>query len=374
LNVVFFTYRYWPAIGGVEKYVHELGKSLVGMGHRVAVVTGAHEPGLPRRETKDGLDIHRYPAYRSRVRCWLALQRLRPVFEAADVVHISDVLMVEYYHAMVAWTVRRRPIFLTRHGMSCRCPVPVEEKQRALRASRLVDGTIDDGNFIARWLGVPGDTVLDQGLRPSAADIEQTPEPAVDAAVFVGRLEWDSAVTKFIEAVAVLRRDYGIELPLEVYGDGSLRAELDQRVRRDNLPVRLHGFVEGAQDRYADAKFAFASGRLAIQEAMVRRRLVITTYVNDLRRDYVSGEPFSPYLEVGATPEAIADRVAHFIANPADRARRVQEAYDHVCTLSWDRTARGYLDLWGRSSKPIEHAPNWFERASLALRLASEWR
>ena len=135
MHIVFFVTRYWPAVGGVEKYIPELGKALVAMGHRVTVVAGAHEPGLADQEMHDGIDVIRFPAYRSRLRCWFHLMRHRGLFQEADVVHISDVLMVEYFQAMIGWTMPRRPLFLTRHGLSYRCPVPAEEQRRARRAA-----------------------------------------------------------------------------------------------------------------------------------------------------------------------------------------------------------------------------------------------
>lgn len=346
MNIVFFVTRYWPAVGGVEKYIRQLGRALVGMGHRVTVVAGAHQSGLPKRETHDGIEVFRYPAYRSRLRCWFCLMRWRRLFIEADVVHISDVLMVEYYYSMIAWTIPRRPLFLTRHGLSYRCPVPVSEKRRAAHVARLVDGTIDDGRFIAKWLGVPGDTVLEQGLWPPADKIEHLPEPPSNTAVFVGRLEWDTGITNYLDALVVLKRTYGISFSLDVYGGGSLEAQLRERARRDELPVTFHGFVENAQKHLADGCFAFVSGRLAIQEAMAGRRLVVATYVNELKHDYVCQEPFSPYLIASGTAGDIAEGVAYFVRHPDERARLIERAYQHAKTLTWTRTAQGYLHLW----------------------------
>ena len=374
VHIVFFVTRCWPAVGGVEKYIPELGRSLVAVGHRVTVVAGAHQAGLPVRETYGGMEIIRYPAYRSRLRCWFHLLSLRRLFMDADVVHISDVLMVEYFHAMIGWTMPRRPLFLTRHGLSFRCPVPSQEKRRAARAAKWVDGTIDDGEFIAGWLGVSSDVAIEQGLRPSADEIEQIPEPPPDRAVYVGRLEWDTGIPTYIDAIAVLHRKHGLKVSLEVYGGGSLEAKLRERVERDRLPVKFHGFVENAQVHLADGCFAFVAGRLAIQEAMARRRLVIATYVNDLKRDYVSKEPFSPYLLMAGSAEEVADRVAEYARDAQARARLVARAFEHARTLTWQRTAQGYLNLWRTKRAHASASRGWLERATLALRLGVKLR
>jgi glycosyltransferase involved in cell wall biosynthesis len=369
MKIVFLTTRFWPAIGGVEKYILELGRSLVGMSHDVTVVTGAHEPGLATRERVDGMTIHRFPAYRSRLRCWYHLARLRDVFGSADVIHISDVLMVEYFYALVGWMIRRKPVFMTRHGLSYRCPVPDTERRRAIRAVKLVDGVVDDGFFIAKWLQVPGDVVISQGLQPTAAEVVQTAESRSCRAVFVGRLEEDTCLAHYIDAIGILNRERNIPIELDVYGSGGQEADLRERVRRDRLPVTFHGWTADAQERLSDGRYAFVSGRLAMQEAMARKRLVVATFSNALRRDYVTQEPFSPYLEVGASGAEIAAIIERYEADDEARRELVSRAYGHACTLNWDATAGEYIRLWATAGMRNATATSWWDRFSLARRL-----
>ncbi|NOS99187.1 MAG: glycosyltransferase family 4 protein [Phycisphaerales bacterium] len=374
MHVVFLTYRYWPAVGGVEKYVSELGRALVSMGHRVSVVTGAHAAGLPPRESRDGIQIRRLPAYRSALRCRFHLLRLRQLFAEADVVQISDVLMAEQYFTTVGWLLPRRPVFLTRHGLSYQCPVPEREKRRAGRVASLVDGVVDDGHFIAKWLQVCPGTVLDQGLSPPADEIHQRREPSPDCAVFVGRLDCDTGIRHYIDAVELLGRNHGLTMDLDVYGDGPLKCELQRRTTASALPVTFHGWVENAQDRFADGCFAFASGRLAIQEAMARRRLVVATWANALKRDYVLEEAFSPFLVGAGSPADIAAAVAHHVAHADHRSALVDGAYEYVRRLTWNRTADGFLSVWRErlSSRPV--ARSWLNRARLAAELVGDFK
>ena len=46
MRVVFLKHRYWPAVGGVEKYKNRLFRAQQEIGHRVLGVTGAHTHGL----------------------------------------------------------------------------------------------------------------------------------------------------------------------------------------------------------------------------------------------------------------------------------------------------------------------------------------
>lgn len=374
MRITFVTQRYWPAVGGVEKYIHRLIQALQSMGHHVCVVTGAHDPQLPDRDVHEGVEIYRFPARRSPLRCWWRLLRYQPVFRDADVIHVSDTVMLEYFYRMAAWLLPHKPLFLTRHGMSYIHPVPALEKQRARRTLQLVDGVIHDGCFIEKWLGVPADCVPDQGLYPEADALTPVPEPPTNSAVFVGRLDADSGIRIYVEAVRALRAQHGLELSLDVYGDGLLRPELEAQAQHESLPIRFHGWQADAQERIVDGRFAFVAGRMAMQEAMARRRLVVAAYVDPLKRDYVCGEPFSPYLLAGGDPETIAALTARYARDHAARAALVERAYTHACTLSWRRTASEYLKLWQTAPRRKSRMSSLRERTSLAWTLRREAR
>jgi len=350
MKVLFFVHRSWPSVGGVEKYILELGRSLTTMGHDVSVVAGAHAADLPEHERVDGIGVHRFPTLRSPLRCRYWLWRHRDLFDAADVIHVSNTHMLEYLWRMLGRQLDRRKTFLTRHGMSCVFPVPEADKERARRSLDLVAGVVHDGEFIAKWLGVEPDICPNQGLYPKADELVSVPEPSPESAVFIGRLEPDSGIRIYIDAVRELTRRHRRTFRMEVYGDGSLMPALRAEAAREALPIQFHGRTANAQDRIVDACFAFIDGRMAIQEAMARRRLVLAGYVDPLKRDYVCGEPFSPYLFAEGDGPALAERVIHYSDHPQERAALIDRAYQHARTLSWGRTAAAYLDLWHRRS------------------------
>ena len=346
MKIVFFVYRYWPSVGGVEKYVHELGKALYEMGHTVDVVAGTTTDGLAAHETYEGIRIHRFPAHRSPLRSRFWLLRHLHLFARADVVHVSNTHMLEYLWRMLGGLIDQRKVFLTRHGMSYDYPVPVTNTLRAKRSLHLAAGVIHDGRFIEKWLGVPPDRCPDQGLTPEASALPYVPEPPPDSAVFVGRIEQDSGIEIYIDAVRRLTQDAGISFRLDVYGGGTHLPAMRRMADDQNLPIRFHGRVANAQKFITDACFAFIDGRMAIQEAMARRRLVLAGYPNPLKRDYVAGEAFGPYLVPVGSGAELTDRVLHYISHPDERAELVRRAYDHACTLRWSRTAEAYLSLW----------------------------
>jgi glycosyltransferase involved in cell wall biosynthesis len=365
MKIVFVTYRYWPAVGGVEKYMHRLSRALIAKGHQVDLVCAAHKDGLPANEIHEGVRVHRFPAHRSPMRCWFDLMLKRSLFCDADVIHISDTLVLEYFYRMLAWTMPNKPLFLTRHGMSYQYPVPEKEKARARRTLDLVDGIVHDGEFIEPMLGVKPDCVPNQGLYPEAADLAAIAEPLPDSATFVGRLEADSAIEIYVEAIHVLRRVHNLIIRLNVYGDGTLRAKLQRQAEENDLPITFHGWQPDAQERITDGCFAFIAGRMAIQESMARRRLVVAAYPDPLKDLYVNGEPFSPWLVSGGDAETIARHVAHYATHDDERRSLVGGGYKHACTLSWSKTADEYLKLW-------EQAPrrqNRLEQSTFASRI-----
>lgn len=374
MRVILYTRRHAPSVGGVEKYIQRLAQALIRLGHDPLIITGAHQDGLPPRELVDGVAVHRFPAHRSQIRAWMHLMRMAPLFRQADVVHVSDTAMLEYYYRMIAWRFPNKPLFLTRHGMSYIHPVPQFEKVRAQRTLGWVDGVVHDGLFIEKWLGVRPDIAPDQGLWPEAGDIKQIPEPAPDSAVFVGRLNQDSGIWIYLKAAAILKQCHNMTLSLDVYGDGDQRDALERFAVDNALVVTFHGWRPDAQERITDGAFAFIDGRMAIQEAMARKRLVIAAYVDPLKRDYVLGEPFSPYLVAGGDPETIANHVLHFSRDHDARRKLVEQAFAHAQTLSWRKTALAYCNLWRTAPRRRQRRQSLLGRLMLARSLARERR
>jgi len=374
MRVILFTRRHAPSVGGVEKYIQRLAQALIRLGHDPLIITGAHKEGLPPRELVDGVPVHRFPAHRSPIRAWLHLMRMAPLFRQADVVHVSDTAMLEYYYRMIAWRFPNKPLFLTRHGMSYIHPVPQGEKDRARRTLGWVDGVIHDGLFIEKWLGVKPDIVPDQGLWPEADDIQQVPEPSPDSAVFVGRLNKDSGIGIYLNAAAILKKCHNMTLKLDIYGDGDQRELLEAFARDNAVAATFHGWRPDAQEHITDGAFAFIDGRMAIQEAMARKRLVIAAYVDPLKRDYVLGEPFSPHLVAGGDAETIANHVLHFSRDHDARRTLVEKAFAHARTLSWRKTALAYCDLWRTAPRRQQRRQWLISRMMLARSLARERR
>lgn len=346
MKIVLLAHRFWPCVGGVENYVGGLARALIGRGHDVAVVAGATQEGLRERDSLQGVPVLRFPAQRSPLRCRLWFLREREVFRTADVVQVSNTHVLEHFRRMTRPWLDWSNVFLTRHGMSGRFPVPQSDIDRARRAQQWVCGVAHDGQFISRWLGVPADICPDPGLEPAADELPRTAPAPMMTATFVGRLEPDTGIATYLDAVHILRDAHGRELSLRVVGDGSMRAELEDRARRDRLPVEFLGRRDDAADQLLRSQFALVDGRMAILEAFARHRVVLSAYGNEWKKDYLTGERFSPFLAAFPDGAALAREIARLADEPGECDRRAAAAFEFARGLSWDRCAACFEGMW----------------------------
>ncbi len=76
-RVLLVTDAFAPMIGGADRAVQSVATELAARGHAVAVAT-AWQPGLPARETRDGIPVHRLRDLTSRVP-WISADPYRHV-------------------------------------------------------------------------------------------------------------------------------------------------------------------------------------------------------------------------------------------------------------------------------------------------------
>jgi glycosyltransferase involved in cell wall biosynthesis len=129
--------------------------------------------------------------------------------------------------------------------------------------------------------------VVHCGLETAFHDVAPIPLPTAPHFVCVGRLWADKGQLLLIEAVHRLSQK-GIKFELVLAGDGEMRAELEELIRRYGLTdqVRITGWISSDQVREeilasrAMVMPTFAEGLpVVIMEAMALRRPVLTTYV-----------------------------------------------------------------------------------------------
>lgn len=150
--------------------------------------------------------------------------------------------------------------------------------------------------------------------------------------VAAANLERWKGVDLLVEAVA------GLDVRLEVYGDGADRARLEALARRLGADVRFHGRVPDVRDRLADADLFVLPSRaenlpISVLEAMAAALPVVATRVGgvpELVEDWITGRVVEP-----DDPAALAAAIEEVLGNEPDRvamgragAARVAERFD----------------------------------------------
>ena len=60
LKIAFLTEFFYPHIGGCERRFMEIGRRLATKGHEIHVFTIQYDQCLPKEETINGINVHRY--------------------------------------------------------------------------------------------------------------------------------------------------------------------------------------------------------------------------------------------------------------------------------------------------------------------------
>ncbi len=107
--------RFYPAVGGVEKYTHSLSKELIKLGHKVKVVC-ADDPVSDKREI-DGIIIKRVRSIgkiaNTNITPFLFIELLKEDF---DIVHTHIPTPWSADFSMLVSIFKRKPLILTYHN------------------------------------------------------------------------------------------------------------------------------------------------------------------------------------------------------------------------------------------------------------------
>lgn len=321
MKVLQVTPRYPPRTGGVETHVKEISEGLVRRGHEVTVVTADARPDVPRRETRNGVAIHRCRGVAPGGAFHVAPGVFRRVVvegTSADVVHAHN------YHSLpmlfVTLAVTDQSLVLTPHyhgqsesSIRNALLTPYQRVWRWMlrRADRVTAVSDWEADRLASTFGVSPIVV------PNGVDIERfrnaTPEIRDGPYLLsVGRLEEYKGVQYAVMALSYLPTH-----ELLVAGTGPYEDELRRIAAKCGVKERVHflGFVpdERLPQLYAGAEVSLhlsdieAYG-LTVAEALASGTPCVVSVKNGLahwtdREDVVGVEAF----ESNRIAEAISD-------------------------------------------------------------------
>lgn len=347
MRIVMLTEHFSPHIGGVEKHVLNLCGELARKGHTVSVLTRRYHPALAVEEFLGPLRVLRFPspqAARARRGAeWAGLLRYLPLLLEADVVHVHDHTPFLRWYLPFRILLARKPVYVTFHGYEGSVPPALRDRIGHKCVERLTRGNICVGSYLEKWYGTRSNAITYGAVR---APVEVA-SPVGRNIVFIGRLEPDTGIMTYLEAMPMIQQLWKHPLKLIVCGEGSLREHVIEFANNHSLDVEVLGAVPDPTHWIRQSRYVFVSGYLGILEAMICRRIVFAVYDNPLKRDYLCMMPGAENrLILSGSPEELA-RGFRDVSENSDRERSlIEQAYAFACEQTWERLAETYLDLY----------------------------
>lgn len=334
-RVLMLASSYLPRLGGVERHVYSVTRELIRRGVEVRIATPRWQSDWAPLEMVDGVEVTRLSLEGKTGR-----KELRPLVAWANVVHSHDAYPFLKYYLPFLLTHRRLPAFVTFHGYE-RYPIPLEAKVLRRVVLWLTRGAICAGAFIPKWYKVRCEYITHGGVDAPA----QRP-PLGEGAVFVGRLERDTGFLDYLEAFRLLKTEHNVVLPLDVCGEGGLKAQGEAFAQAHGLTVRFHGRVSDPIAYLARARFACVSGLLAILEAMASGAIVLALYDTPLKEDYLRLFPGAQHIIIVRSPAELAVEAVSLLQSPERAEKMAAEAFEFAQGQTWQRVADLYEKLW----------------------------
>ncbi|MGW5049333.1 glycosyltransferase family 4 protein [Streptomyces griseoluteus] len=349
---------------GSSAHVRSLAQGLVARGVRVTVCAPAEAD-----HTYDfrGTGADHVPVPRSSDPA--AVGRLRAACADADLVHAHG--LHASFRAALALGGRATPLVVTwhdrAHAEGARAHLLRLLERRVARTAAVVLGTSSALVDRARRTGARdarlGAMALPGRPRPAAAGDPDRPSAKL-------RAELGSTERPLLLAVGSLDRHRGYHVLLDaarrwsgldpqpltlIAGEGPLRAELQQRITAEELPVRLLGVRDDVPGLLAAADLALLTSRwesrpLFAQEALHARVPLVATAVGGVPDLVGDAAALVPYGD----SRALADTVTALLADPGRRERLVERGVRQAA--GWpteDDTIAQVLSIYDELTQPM---------------------
>lgn len=347
MKILMFAPLFYPHIGGVEKHIAMLSKELVKKGNDVLIITIKHDPKLADFEEINKIKVHRIKFTKLK-EIWSWIYKNIDLIKNADVIHCHDFGTFILWYLPFRFLVWSKPVFVTFHGHEGIVPIPKKVLFKRKITELLTKGNICVGHYIPKWYGTKANFILYGGVEEPAYQLSSDIKlNSTNSGVFIGRLEKDTDIMTYVNAVKILKENYDLDFKMDICGDGSLVDKIKQIISESNLNIKLHGFVKEPIKYLITNKIAFVSGYLAILEAMINRKLVFAVYSNELKKDYLTLIPNSTKMMIiVSSAEELAEKIVYYQKNTVSADKMIDEAYNFAKPQTWENVVNTYLRLW----------------------------
>jgi glycosyltransferase involved in cell wall biosynthesis len=351
IRYLMFTPAYPPLVGGVEKHLYEVHKSLEAKGLHGKIVV-LHPP-LSTDKDVIWLDPKTILKVPKTGRLSLYAQFINIVSQHPNaVLHFHDFTVLWPFVPIIKLMGWSKRTFITFHGWEGRCPLDPKVISKRQKCNSMAVGNIAVGDFIPKWYDTPADIVVYGGIHPQTSSQSNNAKNLPQAAAYMGRFEPDNGILEIVEA---LRKHYQVteqKFPLHLYGSGSLLEPLKNMQRSAGLCLEISPPVSNVDAVLQQHPIIFASGYLTILEALYARRIVFAYYNNSLREDYLRLHPAANAMFICGSADDVRAGLKQLQEKPDEVYARAEESWQWAQTQTWDRLAESYIQLWDKAARP----------------------
>lgn len=340
MKILHITPFYEPHLGGVETHVSAVSQELLKRGHEVSVLTQRHDVSLPYSEVIDEVKITRidteikhYSKINYKITVWKQVAKHSQLLLKADVIHVHDVYWWLIPLLPLFWT----KIFLTFHGWEGVYPVPWSHKLARWLWSKLALKTVHVGKYIQEFYWDEPDAITYGGVDVKKESLKKKAKGL--EVVFVGRLEAENDIEKYLELAKELRKNQKIKIFW--VGDGEYKAECQKY-------GQVTGMVKDVSKYLIKADLVWAASYLSILEAQAKGKVVCAFYSHLLKRRYFETFPGSKLMLIGSSVKEMSDQISKLTKDSKILEKYSTNAKKWATEQSWAKVADIYEILWGR--------------------------
>jgi glycosyltransferase involved in cell wall biosynthesis len=333
MRVLHVTQRYYPYMGGIETHVYEVARGMAAQSVDVTVLSTDTSGKLAPRETVDGVQIIRVPAYPRQRDFYFAPQIYREIMAGGwDVIHCQGYHTFVPPVAMLAAQHSHTPYVLTFHsgGHSSSLRHSSRAMQTSIlrpllaRANRLIGVSKFEAALFGQRLGLPADRfeVIPNGAQ--LPNIRVNEPRSTTTVLSVGRLEKYKGHHRLIEAFPYVLKECP-QAQLRILGKGEYEAELRQRVDQLGLqnavtitfvpPEQRAGMAEELQKAALMILFSeYEAHPVAVMEAAALNCSILVADTSGLHE--IAEQGLARAIAIDSTPQQIAQAILEQLRNP----------------------------------------------------------
>jgi glycogen(starch) synthase len=359
---------FWPHIGGVEIFSHQLMSALQRRGYKFSVITSASDEAGAGEDEVDGIQIYRFHFQRMISEKDLKkIQQVKnmvlEVFEQVEphLVHLNTCQPSLFFYSLVANSLSF-PYLFTVHGLHAEIHRPNSLVERSLRAADWVTAVSQASLLQAQRLVpeiTPRASVIYNGLPMPSEPVRDLPfnHPTL---LCVGRVVEPKGFDLAIQALSEIRATIP-DARLVIAGDGPEKPALEQLAAALGLdgvvdflgwcaPDSIPALIDGATVVVIPSRDEESFGLVALQAAQ-RSRPVVASRLGGLPEVVVHQETGLLFEEGNLTE--LTQKVLYLLRHPqvafqmgrASRTRAEQK-------FSIEAAANAYHNLYQQLCRP----------------------